>query len=199
MIEAAVHAAAVPPFHAMAMSRDASEREAAGQRVLHLEVGQPSTPLPQLARAAVEDALAHPLGYTTAPGLHQLRQRLADRYTDVEPSRVLVVGGASAGFTLAFLTLFEPGARVGVVEPGYPCYRNTLIALGLTPVPIAVGDATRWAPTPDLLAAVGHLDGLVLASPSNPTGTVLGVEALGALVDHCSAHGIKIVADEIYH
>ena len=109
MIEAAVHAAAVPPFHAMAMSRYTSEREATGQRVLHLEVGQPSTPLPRLARDAVEDALEHPLGYTTAPGLHQLRQRLADRYAHVEPSRVLVVGGASAGFTLAFLTLFEQG------------------------------------------------------------------------------------------
>ena len=167
--------------------------------MLHLEVGQPSTPLPRLARDAVEDALEHPLGYTTAPGLNQLRQRLADRYAHVEPSRVLIVGGASAGFTLAFLALFEPGARVGVVEPGYPCYRNTLIALGFTPVPIAVGDTTRWAPTPELIAAAGHLDGLVLASPSNPTGTVLGVEALAAVADHCGVNGIKIVADEIYH
>ena len=199
MIEAAVHAAAVPPFHAMAMSRYARERETTGQQVLHLEVGQPSTPLPRLARDAVEDALEYPLGYTTAQGLHQLRQRLADRYAHVEPSRVLVVGGASAGFTLAFLTLFEHGARVGVVEPGYPCYRNTLIALGLVPVPIAVGDDTRWAPTPELIAAAGHLDGLVLASPSNPTGTVLGLEALAAVTDHCGANDIRIVSDEIYH
>ncbi len=199
MIEAAVHAAAVPPFHAMAMSRLGREREAAGQRVLHLEVGQPSTPLPRLAREAVEDALDHPLGYTTAPGLQRLRARLADRYRDVDPSRVLVVGGASAGFTLAFLTLFDHGARVGIVEPGYPCYRNTLIALGLTPVPIAVGDDTRWAPTPELLAAAGDLDGLVLASPSNPTGTVLGEAALATLANHCRDNGIRVVSDEIYH
>jgi len=199
VIEPALHAAAVPPFHAMAMSRYASEREASGSRVLHLEVGQPSTPLPRLARLAVEDALEHPLGYTTAAGLHRLRGRLAERYTDVEPGRVLVVGGASAGFTLAFLSMFEPGARVGVVEPGYPCYRNTLIALGLTPVPIAVGDESRWAPTPELIAAAGHLDGLVLASPSNPTGTVLGADAMDRCAEHCRVTGIRIVADEIYH
>jgi aspartate/methionine/tyrosine aminotransferase len=200
VIEAAVHAAAVPPFHAMAMSRYATEREAAGHRVLHLEIGQPSTPLPKLARAAVEDALDHPLGYTTAAGLQPLRERLAVRYhAAVDPRRVLVCGGASAGFTLAFLTLFEPGARVGIVEPGYPCYRNTLIALGLTPVRIEVGDDSRWAPTPELLIAAGELDGLVLASPSNPTGTVLAVDALGALTAHCAANDIRIVADEIYH
>jgi aspartate/methionine/tyrosine aminotransferase len=199
VIEPALRAAAVPPFHAMARSRYAREREASGQRVLHLEVGQPSTPLPLLARIAVEDALEHPLGYTTAPGLQRLRQRLATLYAHVEPSRVLVVGGASAGFTLAFLTLFESGARVGVVEPGYPCYRNTLIALGLTPVPIAVGHESRWAPTPELIAAAGDLDGLVLASPSNPTGTVLGAKAMDGVAEHCRVNDIRIVADEIYH
>ncbi len=199
MIEAAVQAAAVPPFHAMAMSRYATERAQTGHRVLHLEIGQPSTPLPRRAREAVEDALEHPLGYTTAPGLRELRHRLAHRYADVDPSRVLVVGGASAGFTLAFLTLFEHGARVGIVEPGYPCYRNALIALGLDPVPIAVGDDTRWAPTPELVDAAGHLDGLVLASPSNPTGTVLRTEALAAVTAHCRANDIRVVADEIYH
>ncbi len=201
MIEAAVRAASVPPFHAMAMSREASEREAAGERVLHLEVGQPSTPLPAFARAAVEDALDHPLGYTNAAGRDELRTRLAARYpgADVDPRRVLVVAGASAGFTLAFLTLFEPGDRVGVVEPGYPCYRNTLIALGIEPVRIEVGDATRWAPTPELVAAAGHLDGLVLASPSNPTGTVLRAEQLAAVTAHCEANDIAVIADEIYH
>ena len=183
----------------MAMSRHASEREEAGHRVLHLEVGQPSTPLPSLARQAVEDALDHPLGYTNAPGLHQLRERLAGRYSDVDASRVLIVGGASAGFTLAFLALFDHGARVGIVEPGYPCYRNALIALGLEPVPIPVGDDTRWAPTPELIDAAGHLDGLVLASPSNPTGTVLRAEALAEVSDHCRTRGIPIIADEIYH
>jgi len=208
-IEAAVRAASVPPFHAMAMSRLAAERDAAGHSVLHLEVGQPSTPLPRLARLAVEDSLHHPLGYTTAAGNEELRRRIASRYdTDagplgVDPGRVLVVGGASAGFTLAFLTLFEHGDRVALVEPGYPCYRNTLIALGLEPVLIEVGDETRWAPTPELISdaeeRAGGIAGIVLASPSNPTGTVLRDDALRAVADHCRANDIAVIADEIYH
>ena len=185
MIEAALRAAAVPPFHAMAMSREAAALEASGRRILHLEVGQPSTPLPQLARDAVRAHLDEPLGYTNAAGLHPLRRRLADRYDGVDLQRILVVAGASAGFTLAFLTLFEPGARVGVLEPGYPCYRNALLALGMQPVPIPVGPASRWAPTPADLDAAGHLDGLVLASPSNPTGTVLRPEALAEITAAC--------------
>jgi aspartate/methionine/tyrosine aminotransferase len=163
---------AVPPFHAMAMSRQAIALEASGRRVLHLEVGQPSTPLPLPAREAVRQHLDEPLGYTSAKGLQPLRERLADR-EGVEIARIVVVAGASAGFTLAFLTLFEPGDRVGVLEPGYPCYRNALIALGMTPVPIAVGPDSRWAPTVEHLDRAGELAGLVLASPSNPTGTVL--------------------------
>jgi aspartate/methionine/tyrosine aminotransferase len=198
VIEATLRAASVAPFHAMAMSREASRLEASGRRVLHLEVGQPSTPLPRLARLAVERHLDDPLGYTNAAGLQGLRHRLADRYADVAADQVLVVAGASAGFTLAFLTLFEPGDRVGVIEPGYPCYRNTLVALGVTPVPIPVGPDTRWAPTVDHLDAAGHLDGLVVASPSNPTGTVLDADALAAIAGACEARQIAVVADEIY-
>ncbi len=199
MIEAALRASAVPPFHAMAMSRKAATLEASGRRVLHLEVGQPSTPLPHLARDAVRAHLDEPLGYTNAAGLHSLRQRLADRYDGVDPGRILVVAGASAGFTLAFLTLFEPGDRVAVLEPGYPCYRNTLLALGMHPVAIPVGPQSRWAPTPAHLEAAGDLRGLVLASPSNPTGTVLADDALAAITAACRARGIAVIADEIYH
>jgi aspartate/methionine/tyrosine aminotransferase len=199
VIEAALRAAAVPPFHAMAMSLQASQLEAAGRRILHLEVGQPSTPLPVRARDAVRSHLDKPLGYTNAGGLQSLRRRLAGRYENVDTSRVLVVAGASAGFTLAFLTLFEPGDRVGVLEPGYPCYRNTLIALGMTPVPIPVGPDTRWAPTPDHLDRAGDLDGIIIASPSNPTGTVLGADALLELTSACRGRAITVIADEIYH
>jgi aspartate/methionine/tyrosine aminotransferase len=199
VIQAAVHAASVPPFYAMAMSRQAVALEASGRRVLHLEVGQPSTPLPRRARDAVRAHLDEALGYTNAAGLHALRRRLAERYDDVDVDRVLIVAGASAGFTLAFLTLFEPGDRVGVVEPGYPCYRNALLALGLEPVPIPVGPETRWAPAPEHLEAAGDLRGLVLASPSNPTGTVLGEEAIVAITAPCRERGIAVVADEIYH
>jgi len=199
VIDAAVRAAAVPPFHAMAMAREAATLEASGRRILHLEVGQPSTPLPQLARDAVRAHLDEPLGYTNAAGINSLRRRLTEREAGVHADRILVVAGASAGFTLAFLTLFEPGARVGVLEPGYPCYRNTLIALGMVPVPIPVGSDSRWAPTPAHLDAAGHLDGLVLASPSNPTGTVLDSTALADVTAACRARSIAVVADEIYH
>jgi len=198
VIDAALRAAAVPPFHAMAMAREAAALEADGRHVLHLEVGQPSTPLPRLARDAVRAHLDEPLGYTNAAGLHPLRHRIADRYAGVSHERVLVVAGASAGFTLAFLTLFEPGDRIGVLEPGYPCYRNTLLALGMVPVPIPVGPQSRWAPTPAHLEAAGDLRGLVLASPSNPTGTVLGADALAEITAACRTRGIAVIADEIY-
>jgi aspartate/methionine/tyrosine aminotransferase len=112
---------------------------------------------------------------------------------------VLVVAGASAGFTLAFLAAFDPGHRVGIVEPGYPCYRNTLLALGIEPVAIAVDATTRWAPTAELLDAAGPLDGLVIASPSNPTGTVLADDRLAEIVGWCATNGTQLIADEIYH
>ncbi|MCU1366815.1 MAG: 1-aminocyclopropane-carboxylate deaminase, partial [Ilumatobacteraceae bacterium] len=152
-LEASLRAARVPPFHAMAMARRASDREATGHQVFHLEVGQPSTPAPAIAiGAAVEAMSAHPLGYTNAPGLLSLRRRIVQHYLEwygvtVAVERVMIVAGASAGFSLAFLACFDPGQRVGVLEPGYPCYRNTLVALGVEPVPIPVGPATRWAPT----------------------------------------------------
>lgn len=188
----------------MAMSRAATLRAASGRPVLHLEVGQPSTGAPRAAVDAVAAALDQPLGYTDAPGRWALRRRIAAHYDDwygvaVDPEQVLVVGGASAGFTLAFLASFEPGARVGVVEPGYPCYRNTLWALDLEPVPIPVGPEQRWAPTPELLDAAGPLDGLVVASPSNPTGTVLDRDTLAALTSWCGRHDVRLIADEIYH
>lgn len=201
----------VPAFHAMAMSRLASERELQGHRVLHLEVGQPSTGAPAAARAAVTEALGRPdqtLGYTGATGLYSLRRRIAEQYhqdhaLSVDPEQIMIVSGASAGFTLAFLAAFEPGARVGVLEPGYPCYRNTLWALDMEPVMIPVGPDTRWAPTPEILDQAarehGALDGLIIASPSNPTGTVLGAAALADIATYCSAKGIRLIADEIYH
>jgi aspartate/methionine/tyrosine aminotransferase len=202
----ALRAASVPPFHAMAMGKLASEREAAGQPVLHLEVGQPGTPLPARAAEAVAAALrsGHSMGYTNAPGLESLRERIAHHYAErygvrVAAADVLVVGGASAGFTLAFLSAFDVGSRVGVLEPGYPCYRNTLLAIGAQPVAIPVDHHTRWGPTAALLDAAGPLDGLVIASPSNPTGTVLSSESLAEVTQWCAANGAQLIADEIYH
>ena len=202
----AARAAAVPPFHAMAMARLASELEASGRDVLHLEVGQPSTGAPAGARAAAVRAIeaGDPLGYTNAPGLVSLRRRIARHYAEwygveVAASDVLAVAGASAGFTLAFAASFDAGDRVGVLEPGYPCYRNTLLALGITPVPIPVGPETRWAPTPELLDAAGPLDGLIIASPSNPTGTVLQPATQAEIAAWCATHDVQLIADEIYH
>jgi len=202
----AARAAAVPPFHAMAMARAASELEAAGRTILHLEVGQPSTPAPQGAREAAIAAIGRgePLGYTNAAGSLALRRRIARHYGDwygthVEPDEVLVVGGASAGFTLAFAACFDVGDRVGVLEPGYPCYRNALTALGARPVGIPLEGGTGGVPSAAQLESAMPLSGLVVASPSNPTGAVLRDAALAEIVAWCAANGVRLISDEIYH
>jgi aspartate/methionine/tyrosine aminotransferase len=195
----------VPPFHAMEMAGLATAREATGASVIHLEVGQPWSPAPAAVLAAATRALERDrIGYTNASGLLSLRTRIAGHYQDwygveLDAAALVITAGASAGFTLAFLACFDPGARVGVVEPGYPCYRNSLLALGVEPVAIAVGPGSRWAPTPELLDRAGPLDGLVVASPSNPTGTVLARERLAEVVDWCRAHDAQLISDEIYH
>ena len=197
--------AGIAPFHVMQVMKAAGERAAAGGEVLHLEVGQPSTPAPAPARAAAAEALAGtPLHYTDATGTPSLRRRLArwyaERYAqDVDPAQVVVATGASGACVLAFLACFDVGDRVGVVAPGYPCYRNMLTAFGCEAVPVPVDEATRFQPTPALLDAVGPLDGLVVASPSNPTGTVLDDAELAALAGHCRTAGTRLVVDEIYH
>ncbi|MEN9803191.1 MAG: aspartate aminotransferase [Actinomycetota bacterium] len=190
----------------MAMSARATDRVRRGLPTLLLQVGQPSTGAPAGARRAViaELEAERPLGYTNSPGLPALAERIASHYHDtyaarVDPSAITIVSGASAGFTLAFMAAFDEGDRVGVIEPGYPCYRNTLLALGVTPVPIPVGPDTRWAPTTELLDAVAPLDGLVIASPSNPTGTVLDAASLDVIARYCDERAIQLIADEIYH
>jgi len=195
----------MPPFHVMEVMRAAEERAQAGGEVLHLEVGQPSTPAPTAVREAAAIALREQtLGYTTALGLPELRERIAawHRSTQgvvVDPARVVVTAGASGGFVLAFLTAFAPGDRVAVTAPGYPCYRNTLEALGIEPVVVELDPAESYALTPDLLERHGDLDGLVLASPANPTGTMLDETSLDAIAAWCEHRGVLLVADEIYH
>ncbi|MEM8923790.1 MAG: aminotransferase class I/II-fold pyridoxal phosphate-dependent enzyme [Actinomycetota bacterium] len=195
----------VPPFYVMEVMRAAEARERAGGRVLHLEVGQPSTPAPagviRAAHAALDD---HRLGYTGAAGITPLRDRIArwydERYgVDVDPGRVVVTTGASGSCVLTFLAAFDPGQRVGVLDPGYPCYRNDLLAFGIEVVSIPVGPESDFRPTTEALDAAGHLDGLVIASPSNPTGTVLDDQHLTMLVRWCRANGVRLLADEIYH
>ncbi len=196
----------IPPFIVMEVMRAANERQAKGEDVFHLEVGQPETGAPGPVITAAKAALSSDtLGYTEALGLPALRRRIAEHYkdrygVDVDPSRVVVTTGSSAAFMLSFLAAFEPGDRVALANPSYPGYRNILLALGVTPVTLPAGPDSRFQPSVELLRqAGGPLDGLIVASPSNPAGTVLGASELGALSGYCADKGIRLISDEIYH
>jgi len=195
------------PFIAMDVLASAQTLEARGGDVVHMELGEPAFGAPRAAREALTAAMGRgdTLGYTQGLGLAALRREIAFLYRrrhglDLDPERIVVTAGSSAGFMLAFLTLFDLGDRVAIADPGYPCYRNILGTLGLEPVRIEAELASRYQPTPDLLdRAGGRLDGLLVASPANPTGTMLDREALAALVRHCESKGIALISDEIYH
>jgi aspartate/methionine/tyrosine aminotransferase len=200
--------AAIAPFIVMDVMQAAAEREAQGHGVIHMEVGQPGTPAPRAALARAAQALEREtLGYTVALGLPALRERIARHYAErygvrVEPERVIVTTGSSAGFVLAFLALFDVGARVALPSPGYPCYRHILTALGQEPMPIVTDGAGRWMPTaPQIDAAARDRDvaGLVVASPANPTGTMLEPQRLAEIAAACRRASIWLVSDEIYH
>ncbi|MDJ0924214.1 MAG: pyridoxal phosphate-dependent aminotransferase [Acidimicrobiia bacterium] len=197
--------AEVPPFYVMEVMKAAADRERASGDVLHLEVGQPSTPAPAKVLEAARAALGSDrLGYTDAIGIPELRERIALHYAEtygvaVSPGHVIVTMGASGGFVLAFLAAFDVGDRVAVTRPGYPCYRNTLEAFGVEAVPVPVGPETRFVPTSRLLADAGPLDGLILASPANPTGTALTTDELADIATYCRSNDIRLIADEIYH
>jgi aspartate/methionine/tyrosine aminotransferase len=197
--------AAIDPFIVMEVMRAANERAAEGGDIIHMEVGQPSTPAPRLVREAAQRILERDLiGYTNALGIPALRQRIARHYrdfygADVPPERIAVTTGSSGGFLLAFLASFEPGDRVALASPGYPCYRHILTALGLTPVLIETGPETKFQPTLAALQALGAIDGLIIASPSNPVGAVMAKQELAAIATWCATNGIRLVSDEIYH
>jgi aspartate/methionine/tyrosine aminotransferase len=194
---------AVDPFIVMDVMDAAQRAEAAGRSVIHMEIGQPATPAPAAARAALSQAMAAgPLGYTGALGLPELRARIARLYrdrhgVDLDPARVVVTTGSSAGFLLAFIALFDPGARVVLGAPGYPSYRQVLSALSLTPVDIPTAEENRLALVPGDLPA--DIDGVIVASPGNPTGTILDAAELTALVEAAASRGAALVSDEIYH
>ena len=208
MLKVSQRALDIPPFFVMEVMRAANEREIAKQAVHHLEVGQPGTTAPEGALRAAENALrAERLGYTDALGIPDIREAVAKRYGDyyglnVAPERIVATTGSSAGFVLAFLAAFDPGDRVALAAPGYPCYRNILSALGIEPVLLPAELSDRFQPTPALLdkaLEAGPLAGLIVASPSNPTGTMLDSKSFRELVAYCSAHDIRLVSDEIYH
>ncbi|MFL2655723.1 MAG: pyridoxal phosphate-dependent aminotransferase [Alphaproteobacteria bacterium] len=195
----------INPFIVMDVMRSANKLEELGEDVIHLEVGQPSTPAPLRVIEAAQEALnKEVLGYTDSLGLPFLRERIAEYYStfygvSLNPSRVVVTTGSSGGFLLAFLSAFEPGDRVALVAPGYPAYRNILTALGVEPVIIETTAADKFQPTIELLKNSGKLDGLILASPSNPTGTMISREEMKQLVNWCSIAGVRLISDEIYH
>ncbi|GGI32077.1 pyridoxal phosphate-dependent aminotransferase [Bradyrhizobium guangdongense] len=198
----------VPPFMVMDVMAAAARIEAAGGHVIHMEVGQPAAGAPKTAIAAAQAALsASRIDYTSALGIPSLRERIARHYRDaygcaVSPDRIVVTTGSSGGFVLAFLSMFEPGARVAVTVPGYPPYRHILTALGCEPVLIETSNETRHALTGEALLSAHRkapLKGVLVGSPANPTGTMMSREALAGLITAAEDAGIRFISDEIYH
>ncbi len=198
----------VPPFIVMDVMAAAARIESRGGHVIHMEVGQPAASAPATAIAAAQRALTQGrIGYTECLGIPSLRARIAKHYGDaygvtLDPARVVVTTGSSGGFILAFLTLFEPGDRVALANPGYPPYRHILTALGCEPVLIETSARTRWALTGEALLAAHRkkpLAGVIVASPANPTGTMMDANALSNLIATAEGEGIRVISDEIYH
>lgn len=194
----------VDPFIVMDVMEAARQAEDAGRHIIHMEVGQPGTPAPARARDALASALqSDAMGYTVALGLPALRQRIARLYgdwydVDLDPGRVVVTAGSSAGFILSFTALFDAGQRVGIGCPGYPSYRQILKSLSLQPVDIPTDATTRFQPPlADLDRA--DLDGLLIASPGNPTGTMLDRAGMETYVTWAADAGVSFISDEIYH
>jgi len=184
----------------------ATRLESAGRDIIHMEVGEPAFGAPGAAFDALETARKRgdTMGYTSGLGIQPLRAAIAALYAsrygiEIDPERVIVTAGSSAGFVLTFLALFDKGERVAIADPGYPCYRNILSILGLDAVRIRSVLESRYQPTPDHLAQAGKLDGLLVASPANPTGTMLDRPAMQSLVEACRAREIALISDEIYH
>ncbi|SMX42784.1 pyridoxal phosphate-dependent aminotransferase [Actibacterium lipolyticum] len=193
----------VDPFIVMDVMEAARKAEAEGRHIIHMEVGQPGTPAPAGARATLAKAMDEDaLGYTVALGLPALRERIAKLYkdwynVDLDPSRVIVTSGSSGAFLLAFTALFDTGDKVGIGAPGYPSYRQILHALDIQPVMIETAAEHRLQPVPSDLPT--DLAGLMVASPANPTGTMLDRDAMAALIETCHANGTAFISDEIYH
>jgi aspartate/methionine/tyrosine aminotransferase len=198
----------VPPFMVMDVMAAAARIEAAGGHVIHMEVGQPAASAPKTAIRAAHAALdSMRIDYTAALGTPSLRERIAWHYREtygcsVDSGRVVITTGSSAAFILAFMAMFEPGDRVAVTIPGYPPYRHILTALGCEPVLIETSSETRHALTGEALLAAHRkapLKGVLVASPANPTGTMMSREALSSLIAAAEGAGIRFISDEIYH
>lgn len=194
----------VDPFIVMDVMEAARKAEEAGRHIIHMEVGQPGTGAHKAAARALARAMeTDALGYTVALGLPALRRRIAQLYgewydVDLNPERVVITPGSSGGFILAFTALFDSGDRVGIGAPGYPSYRQILHALGMTPVDIQTASENRFQPVAGDLQGL-DLAGLMVASPANPTGTMLDRDAMAGLIGAAHDIGASFISDEIYH
>lgn len=198
--------AGIPPFYVMDVWLAAAERQRTHGDLVNLSAGQPSVGAPAPVLAAAERALrSSPLGYTVALGIPELREAIAGSYADkygldVTLDDVVLTTGSSGGFLLAFLACFDPGDRIAIASPGYPCYRNILSALGCEVVEIECGPQTRFQPTARMLAELDPpVQGVIVASPANPTGTVIPPAELAAIAQWCDAEGVRLISDEVYH
>ncbi|KMO79684.1 aspartate aminotransferase [Mycolicibacterium chubuense] len=198
--------AGIPPFYVMDVWLAAAERARTHGDLVNLSAGQPSAGAPAAVRDAAVTALQHDrLGYTVALGIPELRAAIAGAYEHrhgltVDPDDVVITTGSSGGFLLAFLACFDAGDRVAIASPGYPCYRNILTALGCEVVELPCGPDTRFQPA---LAMLTELDppvaGVIVASPANPTGTVIPPDELAAIAGWCASSGVRLISDEVYH
>ena len=195
--------AQVDPFHAIAISREAHRLEAEGRSILHMEFGQPSTGAPSAAIAAAHAVLDNdPMGYWESQAL---KERIARHYREyygvaIEAEQILLTCGASPGLVLALTSLFAPGARIATARPGYVAYRNTLKALYLEPLEIDCGPAERYQISAAALEALDSgVDGAIIASPANPTGTIIPADEMARIAEICRVRAIRIISDEIYH
>jgi aspartate/methionine/tyrosine aminotransferase len=198
--------AGIPPFYVMDVWLAAAERQRTHGDLVNLSAGQPSAGAPAAVRAAAKAALdGTVLGYSVALGIPELRAAIASAYQArhglaVDPSDVVITTGSSGGFLLAFLACFDVGDRVAIASPGYPCYRNILSALGCEVVEIPCGPETRFQPTARMLADLDlPVQGVIVASPANPTGTVIPPDELAAIASWCEASGVRLISDEVYH
>ena len=194
----------VDPFIVMDVMEAAREAEESGRRIIHMEVGQPGTPAPkQATNSVVESMTKNNLGYTVALGLPELRKRISELYgewynVDINPKRIAITPGSSSAFVASFTSLFDSGDRVGIAAPGYPSYKQILKALDLVPVTIQTIMENRFQPLPQNLPN-NDLSGFLIASPANPTGSMLDYKSLSDLIHISQENNISFISDEIYH
>ncbi len=200
-------ASKIPAFLAMQVMKQANQMQVMGKDLVHLEVGQPSTPPPVAVCRALEASIScvasH--GYSVAMGNPALRQRIAAHYKDwyqvsADWQKIAITPGSSLGFVIAFLSAFDKGDRIAIASPGYPAYYNSMLALGITPQLLPARATQSWKPDLEALVANNKIpDGLLLASPANPTGVVMRDDELETICRWCDMHGVRLIMDEIYH